>query len=380
MPWICSPGKRTISIKKSWFDKTRFIRVRPRLKLELMEIFSFVEKAWSLSYYIKQEIMMVDKKTVNAIVVKYQKPDLKRCIWQMINSFVPYLISWYIMVLSLSVSYWLTLVLAIPAAGFLIRIFIIFHDCGHGSFFKSSRANHFWGTITGILTFTPYYEWRHSHAVHHATAGDLDKVGPGSVLTLTVEEYKNASNWRKIKYRIYRNPLIMFTIGALFNFLVLHRFTSSISTRKDRQSVHLTNLAVLVLAVLLSILMGFKVFLLVQLPIIAFASTFGVWLFYLQHQFEGVYWARHDKWNRIDAALKGSSLYKLPKVLQWFSGNIGFHHIHHLNPLIPNYYLEKCHNENPIFHDVKALTLVSAFKCFFLRLYDEAAGKLVGYP
>jgi omega-6 fatty acid desaturase (delta-12 desaturase) len=298
----------------------------------------------------------------------------------MVNSFVPYLLSWYLMVLSLSISYWLTLVLAIPAAGFLIRIFIISHDCGHGSFFKSSKANHFWGTITGILTFTPYFEWRHSHAIHHATAGDLDKVGPGSVLTLTVEEYKNASTWAKIKYRIYRNPLIMFTIGALLNFLVLHRFTSSISTGKDRQNVYLTNFAVLGIAVFLSLLMGFKAFLLVQLPILAIASTFGVWLFYLQHQFEGVYWARHDKWNRVDAALKGSSYYKLPKVLQWFSGNIGFHHIHHLSPLIPNYYLEKCHNENPVFQDIKPLTLFSASKSFSLRLYDEAAGKIVGYP
>lgn len=323
---------------------------------------------------------MVDKKTVNALVARYQKPDLKRCIWQMVNSFVPYLISWYLMVLSLSVSYWLTLVLTIPAAGFLIRIFIIFHDCGHGSFFKSSQANHFWGTITGILTFTPYYEWRHAHAIHHATAGDLDKVGPGSVLTLTVEQYKNASTWEKIKYRIYRNPLILLTIGALLNFLVLNRFTSNISTGKDRQSVYLTNFAVLGIAVLLSLLMGFKTFLLVQLPIIAFSASFGVWLFYLQHQFEGVYWARHDKWNRVDAALKGSSFYKLPGVLQWFSGNIGFHHIHHLSPLIPNYYLEKCHNENPVFQGVKPLTLISSFKSFSLRLYDEAAGKLVGYP
>jgi acyl-lipid omega-6 desaturase (Delta-12 desaturase) len=323
---------------------------------------------------------MVDQKTVNAIVARYQKPDLKRCIWQMVDSFVPYLISWYLMYLSLSVSYWLTLVLALPAAGFLIRMFIIFHDCGHGSFFKSSKANHFWGTITGILTFTPYYEWRHNHAIHHATAGDLDKVGPGSVLTLTLEQYKNASTWAKIKYRIYRNPLIMFTIGALLNFLVLHRLTSSISNRKDRQSVYITNFAVVGIAVLLSLLMGFKAFLLIQLPIIAFASTFGVWLFYLQHQFEGVYWARHDKWDRIDAALNGSSFYKLPKVLQWFSGNIGFHHIHHLSPAIPNYYLEKCHKENPIFQEVKPITMFSAFKSFSLRLYDEAAGKLVGYP
>lgn len=322
---------------------------------------------------------MSDKKALNAIVARYRNPDLKRSLWQMINSFMLYLISWYFMYLSLSVSYWLTLALAIPAAGFLIRIFIIFHDCGHGSFFKSSKANNFWGIIIGFLVFTPYFEWRHEHAIHHATAGDLDKVGPGSVWTLTLEEYKNSSRWRKIQYRIYRNPLIMFTIGALFTFLVLHRFSVAISTRKDRLSVYFTNFAIVGITVLLSLLMGFKSFLLIQLPIMAIASALGVWLFYLQHQFEEVYWARHDKWNRIDAALKGSSFYKLPKVLQWFTGNIGFHHIHHLSPLIPNYYLEKCHNENPVFHEIKPFTMLSSLKSFSLRLYDETTGKMVGY-
>lgn len=323
---------------------------------------------------------MLDEKNVKAKVGGYQKPDLKRSTWQMVNSFMLYLISWYLMYLSLSVSYWLTLVLAIPAAGFLIRIFIIFHDCGHSSFFRSLKANHFWGTVTGFLVFTPFFHWRHEHAIHHGTAGNLDKRGRGDVWTLTTEEYLNAPARVKLSYRIYRNPLILFTIGALINFLFIHRLTFNITVKKDRLSVHLTNLAVVGIAALLSLLIGFKEFLLIQLPILAFASSLGVWLFYLQHQFEGVYWARHDHWDRIDSALKGSSFYKLPKVLQWFTGNIGFHHIHHLSPRIPNYYLEKCHNENPVFQEVKSLTLLSSLKSFSLRLYDEAQHKLVGYP
>jgi len=328
----------------------------------------------------KKEIVMLEEKHVKAKVERYREPDLKRSIWQMVNSFMLYLISWYLMYLSLPVSYWLTLVLAIPAAGFLIRIFIIFHDCGHGSFFRSSKANHFWGTVTGFLVFTPFFHWRYEHALHHGTSGNLDKRGRGDVWTLTTEEYINAPTRVKLLYRIYRNPLILFTIGSLFSFLFIQRLPFNITTKKNRLSVHLTNLAVVGIAVLLSLLMGFKEFLLIQLPIIAFASSMGVWLFYLQHQFEGVYWARRDHWNRIDSALKGSSFYKLPKVLQWFTGNIGFHHIHHLSHRIPNYYLEKCHNENPVFQEVNTFTLLSSLKSFSLRLYDEKQHKLVGYP
>jgi len=323
---------------------------------------------------------MIDNKKLQTILARYKKPDLKRSTWQIIDSFIPYLISWYLMVLSLSVSFWLTAALAVPTAGFLIRIFIISHDCGHGSFFKSSKANNFWGMVTGFLALTPYYQWRHEHAVHHGTAGDLDKDGVGSIWTLTVDEYLKAPAWKKFKYRMYRNPFILFTIGALINFLFVNRFTSGISTGKDRRSVYLTNLAVVGIAVPLSLLIGIKEFLLIQLLIMVFASSMGVWLFYLQHQFEGVYWERHEKWDRINAALKGSSFYKLPKVLQWFSGNIGFHHIHHLSPLIPNYYLEKCHKENIVLQDVKHVTLLSGFKSFSLRLYDESARKLMGYP
>lgn len=323
---------------------------------------------------------MLDKNKIQAILAKYRRPDLKRSVWQLVNSFALYIISWYLMYLSLSVSVWLTLLLAILTGGFLIRIFIVFHDCGHGSFFKTSRANHFWGMVTGFFVFTPYYQWRHQHAIHHRTAGDLDNDKVGSIWTMTVEGYKNASTWTKIRYRIYRNPLILFTIGALIYFIFVYRFPTKISNFKDQMSVYSTNFFLIVMSVGLSLLVGIKEFLLIQLSIMLVASTAGVWLFYLQHQFEEAYWERNDKWDRIKSALNGSSFYKLPRILQWFTGNIGFHHIHHLSPLIPNYYLEKCFKENPEFQDVKPVTLLSGFKSFSLRLYDETRGKLVGYP
>lgn len=323
---------------------------------------------------------MTDEKKLRALLAPYGEPDLKCSVRQMVNSFVPYVVLWYLMYVSLSVSYWLTFALAIPTAGFMVRIFIIFHDCGHGSFFKSSRANHFWGMVTGFLVYTPYYEWRHAHAVHHATAGNLDKKGTGDVWTMTTEEYRNASAGVKFGYRIYRNPLILFTVGAMLSFLFFNRFTFKITDKKDRLSVHATNLAVVGIFAGLIVLMGLEAFLFIQLSILLFATSAGVWLFYLQHQFEDVYWERNEKWDRVKAALEGSSFYKLPKVLQWFSGNIGFHHIHHLSPRIPNYYLEKCYKENPEFREIKPITLLAGFKSFSLRLYDEAAHKMVGYP
>lgn len=323
---------------------------------------------------------MIDEKKLQAVLAPYRVPDLKRSVWQMINSFVPYVVLWYLMYLSVSVSYWLTLALAVPTAGFMVRIFIIFHDCGHGSFFNSSRANNFWGMVTGFLVYTPYYGWRHAHAVHHATAGNLDKKGTGDVWTMTVEEYRNASTGVKLGYRIYRNPLILFTIGSVISFLFINRFFYNISNKKDRFSIHATNLAVVCMVAGLILLMGLNAFLFIQLSILLFATSFGVWLFYLQHNFEDVYWERDDKWDRVKSALEGSSFYKLPKVLQWFSGNIGFHHIHHLNPGIPNYKLEKCYKENPYFQEVKPITLLSGFKSFSLRLYDEETHKMVGYP
>jgi acyl-lipid omega-6 desaturase (Delta-12 desaturase) len=310
---------------------------------------------------------------------RYQNPDLKRSIWQIASSLFPYLILWFLMVLSLRVSYWLTLALAIPTAGFMVRIFIIFHDCGHGSFFKSQKLNDAFGILTGIITFTPYYYWRHNHAIHHATAGDLDRRGVGDVYTMTVKEYVAASFWKRLSYRVTRNPLVMFTIGSLLVFLIVNRFSFGATGKRERDSVFWTDLALMGIVILTSLTIGLKDYLLVQLPILAIGTSIGVWLFYVQHQFEGVYWARHEHWDFFLAGYKGSSFYRLPGALQWFTGNIGFHHVHHLNPRIPNYFLQKCHEENSIFREVKPLTILSSLKSLKFRLWDEDQNMLVGF-
>jgi len=313
------------------------------------------------------------------MVAGYQKPAIWRSLWQVVNSLVPYAALWYLAYLSLAVSWWITVPLAVLAGGFLVRVFIIHHDCGHGSFFKSRMANDVLGFITGVLTFTPYYQWRGEHALHHSTAGDLDRRGTGDVWTLTVQEYLESSRWNRFLYRLARNPVVLFVIAPLFLFIVKHRFTSPKATKRERHSVYWTNLAVLALATGLSLIFGLKAYLVIQLTAMMVAGSAGVWLFYVQHQFEGVYWERRGAWDYTAAALQGSSFYKLPKVLQWFSGNIGFHHIHHLSSRIPNYNLEKCHDANPLFQSVKAVTLFPSLKSFTFRLWDEPRKKLVGY-
>jgi len=313
------------------------------------------------------------------IVTRYQEPSLGRAIWQIVNTMGPYFLLWYLMYLSLSVSYWLTLPLAALAGAFLVRVFIIFHDCGHGSFFKSRRANDVVGFIAGLLTFTPYFHWRWEHSIHHATSGDLDRRGRGDIWTLTVQEYLESSRWRRFAYRLAPNPIVLFIIAPLFLFVVRERFPSPSANKRERLSVYWMNLAILGMAVGLSALFGLKAYLLIQLTVTMVAGGAGVWLFYVQHQFEGVYWERGDEWDYTAAGLHGSSFYKLPRILQWFSGNIGFHHIHHLSPRIPNYNLEKCHQANPLFHKVKPVTLFSSFKSFTFRLWDEQRKKLVGY-
>jgi acyl-lipid omega-6 desaturase (Delta-12 desaturase) len=319
-----------------------------------------------------------EKAQIREILSGYAHASSWQSIWQLANTVIPYLGLWFLMVLSLKVSYLLTLVLAVLAAGFMVRTFIIFHDCGHASFFKSRRANDVVGIITGILAFTPYYHWRHSHAVHHATAGDLDRRGVGDVQTLTVDEYHALPKWRRIVYRIVRNPLIMFTIGSFLVFTVFHRFYIPGSARRERVSVIGTDLALAGLITGLIFLMGWKAYLMIQIPVMLIAAAAGVWLFYVQHNFEGTYWERHEKWDFQTAGLKGASFYKLPAILQWFTGNIGFHHIHHLNARIPNYKLPQAYRENPIFF-VKPLTLLTSLRSLRLRLWDEQARRMVGF-
>jgi omega-6 fatty acid desaturase (delta-12 desaturase) len=312
------------------------------------------------------------------VVAEYQKPHFWRASWQLLNTIGAYAGLWSLMYLSLSVSLWLTIPMAVLAGGLLVRVFIIFHDCGHASFLKSRLANDFWGFVAGMLTFTPYYHWRWEHSLHHATAGHLDRRGVGDVWTLTVQEYLEASRWKRFAYRLARNPVVLFMIAPLFLFVFMQRVPTSKASKRERHSVWWMNLAILGMAAGLSAVFGIVPYLLIQLTAMAVAGSAGVWLFYVQHQFEDAYWERED-WDFTAAALKGSSFYKLPRVLQWFSGNIGFHHIHHLSPRIPNYNLERCHRSDPMFQDVKPVRLFASSKLITLRLWDEHAKKLIGF-
>ncbi|MBC8479065.1 MAG: fatty acid desaturase [FCB group bacterium] len=320
----------------------------------------------------------LDKKRIRKIVSQYEMPDTWRSIWQITNTILPYIILFYLMLISFSISIWFTLILSIPTAGFMVRTFILFHDCGHGSFFKSRKANMILGNVTGILTFTPYQAWKHDHAIHHATAGDLDRRGTGDVATWTMEEYLEAPWWKKAGYRIMRSPLILFTVGSALLFVVFQRIPRPSQKKRERNSIFLTNLYLAFFITALITIFGWKAYLLAQLPVMLLGSSAGVWLFYVQHNFEGTYWERNDKWDYFKASMKGSSYYKLPAILQWFSGNIGSHHIHHLSANIPNYYLRKCYKENSIFH-VKPITLISSLKSLRLRLWDEKNRRLIGW-
>jgi len=310
----------------------------------------------------------------------YQKPDTLRSVWQLANTVIPYLILWYLMYRSLEISYWLTLALTVLASGFLVRIFIIFHDCCHGSFFQSKRANRIVGFLTGVLTFTPYDRWRREHSAHHATSGDLDRrdLG-GEIWTLTVDEYLASPLSTRLTYRLYRSPLVMLTIGPSFLFLVKHRFSNREARRRERHNVYATNVGVIAFIALLVALMGPRAYLMIQIPIMIVAGGAAVWLFYVQHQFEAVYWEHHDKWDYSRAALEGSSFYDLPRILHWFTGNIGYHHIHHLGPRIPNYLLRRCHEENPTLAPASPITLLSSLQSSRLRLWDEEHQRMVGF-
>jgi omega-6 fatty acid desaturase (delta-12 desaturase) len=313
------------------------------------------------------------------IIRRYNKPDPLKSWWQVVNSIGPYIILWILMVKSIEISYWLTLLLSVFAAGFMVRIFIIFHDCGHGSFFKSKQLNRLVGIITGLIVFTPYNKWHHEHKIHHQTVGNLDKRGIGDVMTLTVEEYQKLSKWKKIYYRIYRNPVVLFGIAPIIIFTIAQRFPKRYMNLKEKLYVHLSSLALVAAVLLLMYLIGWKTFLLVQLPVLYIATAHGVWLFYVQHQFRDVLWTKSEQWDYKNTALQGSSMFKLPLLLNWFTGNIGYHHIHHLSPTIPNYNLRKCHRENAIFREVKPITFFSAFESLLLKLYDEKSKRMVKF-
>lgn len=313
------------------------------------------------------------------IVMKYNHPVLRKSIWQICNSVIPYILMWYLMYRSLEYPYWITLLLSLLATGFLVRIFIIFHDCGHRSFFVSNKVNVTVGKIMGLLAFTPYYKWHQQHAIHHATSANLDKRGIGDVWTMTVEEYNNASKGKRFFYRAFRNPYFMFTIGPVIVVFGQNRLTNKKMSKKEKVNVYFTNLMLLLIAIIVSALIGIKGYLMIQIPIILIAHAIGIWLFYIQHQFDDVAWERDIKWDYKNSAITGSSFLKFPRILQWFTGNIGFHHVHHLSSKIPNYNLERCHNENEFFSQVKPIPFISTFRALKLSLWDEAARRLVSF-
>ncbi len=318
-------------------------------------------------------------KELKAALAPFSRSNNQTALRQLLGTLAMYIAAWVAMFFSLQVGYWLTLLLAIPAAGLLVRIFIFFHDCGHNSFFPATRWNRRIGFWLGVLVFTPGEQWWKAHAIHHATSGNLDKRGTGDVTTLTVAEYAHLSPLARFGYRLFRNPLIMFGLGPIWMFLISHRFPSPRLGKKETWSVIWANLAILALGTGLSLLMGFKNYVLIQLPIIWLAGMAGIWLFYVQHQFENVYWARGESWSYTASAFQGASYYQLPAILQWFSGNIGFHHIHHLNPSVPNYALDKAYRSADLLRQSPTLNIRQSLACIRLALYDEARRVMVSF-
>jgi omega-6 fatty acid desaturase (delta-12 desaturase) len=310
-------------------------------------------------------------------VERFARPHLGRSLWSLATSVVPFIGLWALMYLSLQVSYLLVLALAVPTAGFLLRTYILFHDCSHGSFLRSRRGNSWLGAVLALIVFTPFAQWRYEHAGHHATGSDLDRRGIGDVPTLTLAEY-DAMSWRgRLGYRLFRNPLIMFGLGPIYAMLLQPRMVDRSERPRIQRSVLGTDIALVLVVGGLCWLLGWRNFLLVEAPLVPLAGGVGIWLFYVQHQFETTWWRRTADWSYTDAALKGSSYLQLPKVLQFFTGNIGLHHVHHLSPKIPNYNLQRAHDEIPLLQSVPKVSLMDGIRATRLKLWDEDSGHLV---
>jgi acyl-lipid omega-6 desaturase (Delta-12 desaturase) len=322
-----------------------------------------------------------DARDWTKILAQYRHPNHTRSIVEIAITIIPLVVLWAAVWAAMGVGYWLSLLIAIPAAGFLVRLFMIQHDCSHGAFFRHRLANDWVGRVIGVLTLTPYDFWRRSHAIHHATVGNLDRRGQGDIDTLTVREYTARSPWKRFCYRLYRHPLVMFGIGPAYLFLLDHRLPIGLMRAGWRPwiSTMTTNLAIVAVAGMLIAFIGLKAFLLVHLPIMVLAASVGVWLFYVQHQFEDTLWTDEQDWNWQEAALHGSSHYDLPLVLRWFTANIGVHHVHHLCSGIPYYRLPKVLHDFPELRGVRRLTLMQSFYCVRLVLWDEKQRRLVSF-
>tara|TARA_R110000751_G_scaffold259709_3_gene358993 strand:- start:29868 stop:30902 length:1035 start_codon:yes stop_codon:yes gene_type:complete len=323
----------------------------------------------------------IDARAWAKTLAQYRDPSNGRGIYEIAVSVFPLVALWAITAMLLMQGYWVALILTLPAAAFLVRLFMIQHDCGHGSFFGSSRANNWTGRILGVLTFTPYSVWQRNHALHHAGSGCLDHRGFGDIETLTVDEYAAMSMLDRAKYRIYRHPLVMFGIGPTYLFIFKHRVPMGMMGHGWRPwaSAMGTNLAIVLAASVIIWFVGFKIFVAVQLPIILFAATIGVWLFFVQHQFEETSWERLPEWKRQEAALHGSSHYDLPEPLRWFTANIGVHHVHHLCSRIPYYRLPKVLRNHPELRDVNRLTLLESLRVIRLSLWDAKEHRMISF-
>ncbi len=315
------------------------------------------------------------------MLAPYRTPSRWKSLWQLASTSALLVIFWVAALWSLEISYWLTLVVAIPAAMMVVRLFMLQHDCGHGSFFRSQRLNDLIGSVIGIVTLVPYTYWRKTHALHHATSGNLDSRDLGDIDTLTVREYLSRPRYKRIMYRLYRNPIVLLGIGPAWQFILKHRLPLDIpmSWKREWTSVHLTNLGLAIAIVIFGLTVGLDRFLMVQLPITLIAGAIGVYLFYVQHQYEDTYWRYREKWNYFAAGLEGASHLTMPKLFQWATANIGLHHIHHVSARIPNYRLQQAFDENPELHKVTQLSLPASVRTLWLTLWDEDEHRLVGF-
>jgi acyl-lipid omega-6 desaturase (Delta-12 desaturase) len=323
----------------------------------------------------------LDARNLTQMLARYRAPSSMRSLVELVITAGPLILLWFLIWATLDLGYWLGLLLAVPAAGFLVRLFMIQHDCGHGAFFHRRFTNDWVGRVIGVLTLTPYDFWRRTHAVHHSTSGNLDRRGIGDIDTLTVREYLALSSWGRLRYRVYRHPVVMFGLGPAYLFLIQHRLPVGLMRCgwQPWLSTGATNAAIAALVATMIWLVGVGPFLLVHLPIMLLAASAGVWLFYVQHQFEHTVWARDPAWNLQEVALHGSSHYALPSLLRWFTANIGIHHIHHLCSRIPYYRLPLVLRDHPDLDGVGRLTLFQSLGCVRLVLWDEGQQRLVSF-
>lgn len=312
-------------------------------------------------------------------VAPFAKAERRKSIMQMVNTLAPLLIAWVAGFYLLQFSPWLTVACSVVAAGFVVRTFIIFHDCTHGSFFKSKKANDYVGFVTGVLTSFPYEKWKREHTIHHATSSNLDKRGIGDIDMLTIDEYMEKSKLGRFGYRLYRNPLVMFGLGPIYMVLLLNRFNRSDAKKKERINTHLTTVTMVAVLGSLVWLTSWQAVLLVYGVTLFIAGALGIWLFYIQHTYEDSYFEYNEEWDYVKAAVEGSSYYKLPKLLQWITGNIGFHHVHHLSPRVPNYHLEAVHESVTPLQKATTITLTTSLESVRYKLYDPEQKKFVTF-